>query len=124
MKTFALGLGLALALAASAASAQTTPAATAPMACQQQLADLQKIWSDDMPVAPSKPAPSQVVGKLGHVHSGIDYNYMVRQFRAAEADCNSGLEHDAMLHMDVIRAVMRLPAVAHPAAHNYQPMTH
>jgi hypothetical protein len=119
MKTFVIGLATALTLAAAGASAQTSGPAAPPTTCQQQLVDLQKTWSDVFP--PAKPSAARVQGREGHAHSGIEYAYMSRQFRQATAACKAGEGHAAMLRMDVIRAILKLPEVAHPAARNYQP---
>ena len=124
MKTATIAFAAAIVMAAAGASAQTPPTAQAPggpMACKQQLADLDREWSADLPFAPSKASPAQVVGRNGHAHTGIDYDYMSRQMRLAGHDCDAGREHEAMLRMDAVRAIMKLPEVAHPASHNYQP---
>jgi len=125
MNTATIAFATAIMLAAAGASAQTAaqaPAqAAAPAICKQQLADLEKTWREVLPFSPQKPSPAQVAGRQGHTHPGIEYNYMSTQMRQARQDCDAGREHEAMLRMDVVRAIMKLPEVAHPAAHNYQP---
>jgi len=122
MKTVTVALAAAFVLAATGASAQP-PAdnAPAPATCKQQLDDLSKTLSNLMPFSPAKPSQGRVMGHQGHTHTGIDYNYMNTQMRLARQDCKAGKEHEAMLRMDVVRAVMKLPEVAHPASHNYPP---
>jgi len=124
MKTITVALAAAIILAAAGASAQppadTAPGA-APATCKQQLDELSKTLSNLMPFSPGKPSQGQVMGHQGHAHTGIDYNYMNTQMRLARQDCNAGKAHEAMLLMDVVRAVMKLPEVAHPASHNYHP---
>jgi hypothetical protein len=124
MKTTTVALAAAFALVAAGASAQT-PAANAPAAppatCQQQLDELSKTLSALMPFGLEKPGQGKVTGHKGHTHTGIDYNYMNTQMRRAQQDCKAGKEHEATLRMDVVRAVMKLPEVEHPASHNYHP---
>jgi hypothetical protein len=125
MKTATIAFAAAVLMAAAGASAQT-PAATdrapiAPTACKQQLADFDTTWREVMPFSPGKPSQAQVMGRKGHAHTGIDYNYMSLQMRLAGQDCNAGREHEAMLRMDVVRSIMKLPEVAHPAT---QPVKH
>lgn len=111
-------------MTAGGAYAQTPAAgapAAAPAACQQQLGDLSKELNTLMPYGLEKPAQGQVIGHNGHTHTGIDYTYMNTQMRRAHQDCKAGKEHEAMLRMDVVRAVMKLPEVEHPASHSYHP---
>lgn len=119
MNTFAIGVATALTLAtvgmSTAAPVPSAPATT----CQQQLNDLGQTWSDVLPFSPAKPAQARVLGRQGHAHGGMEYNYMVSQFRQAAAACAAGEEHTAMLRLDTVRAIMKLPAVAHPEAHHY-----
>jgi len=128
MKTTTIALTAAFVLAAAGASAQTpaanapaAPSAAPPATCQQQLDELSKTLSPLMPFGLEKPAQGKVMGHKGHTHTGIDYNYMNTQMRRAQQDCKAGKEHEAMLRMDVVRAVMKLPEVEHPASHNYPP---
>lgn len=117
MKTTLFVLAAAFTLAAASASAQTA----APATCQQELEELSKTLNTLMPFGLEKPAQGKVQGYKGHTHTGIDYNYMNTQMRRAQRDCKAGKEHEAMLRMDVVRAVMKLPEVEHPASHNYHP---
>ncbi len=124
MKTTIFALAAAFALTVAGASAQTTtpnaPAAV-PATCQQQLDELSKTLNTLMPFGQDKPAQGKVMGHNGHTHTGVDYNYMNIQMRRAQQDCKAGKEHEAMLRMDAVRAVMKLPEVDHPASHNYHP---
>lgn len=124
MKTTVFALAAAFTLTAAGVSAQTTapsaPAA-APATCQQELEELSKTLNTLMPFGLEKPAQGKVMGQKGHTHTGIEYNIMNTQMRRAQRDCKAGKEHEAMLRMDVVRAVMKLPEVEHPVSHNYQP---
>jgi hypothetical protein len=124
MKTMIIALAAAFVLAIAGASAQTPAATTSaapPATCQAQLDDLSRTLSRLMPFGLEKPAQGKVMGHNGHTHTGIDYNYMNTQMRRAQQDCKAGKPHEAMLRMDVVRAVMRLPEVGHPASHNDDP---
>jgi hypothetical protein len=71
--------------------------------CQQQLDQLSQQWE----------------ARHGHQHMGPVVTFMRDQLRSAAQLCNAGQEHEAMLRMDVVRAYLSLPEVAHPASHDY-----
>jgi hypothetical protein len=123
MKTITVAVAAAFTLITAGAYAQTTPqrAPVAPAACQQQLDELSKTLSRLMPFGLEKPGQGKVMGHNGHTHTGIEYNDMNAQMRRARQDCQAGKEHEAMLRMDVVRAIMRLPEVEHPTSHTDRP---
>lgn len=67
---------------------------------------------------PNREDPNKVLaGKDGHAHTIADLDSMRRHMIAAKETCASGNEHAAMLHMDVVRALHKLPAIQHPDEH-------
>lgn len=111
MKTlFAVAAVALLAIAA-------TPASAAP-ACEAQVAEMQAAWKT-VPHPYSKIAERK--GRGDHDHNAMSETYMNGQLRQAEAQCKGGNDHEALLRLDVVRAWLKLPEIAHPAEHNYQP---
>lgn len=60
----------------------------------------------------------QFDARHGHQHMGSVVTFMRDQLRSATQLCDAGQEHEAMLRMDVVRAYLSLPEVAHPASHD------
>ena len=89
--------------------------------CSQELTTLSGQWNDIGLPSPTKPAQARVAGRGGHVHSGGEVTFMRGQFNRAARLCKDGNEHEAMLRMDVVRAILKLSEVQHPAGHNYTP---
>ena len=54
-----------------------------------------------------------------HTHTVADLTVIRDQMAIAVQLCKEGQDHEAMLRMDEIRALMKLPEVGHPASHNY-----
>ncbi len=55
----------------------------------------------------------------GHAHTGGEVNVMLQQLGRAARSCKAGEEHEAMLRMDAVRAIMKFAEIAHPASHHY-----
>ncbi len=111
MKTlFAVAAVALLAIAA-------TPASAAP-ACEAQVAEMQAAWKA-VPHPYSKLAEKKT--RADHDHNAMSETYMNGQLRQAESLCKGGNDHEALLRLDVIRAWLKLPEIAHPVEHNYQP---
>lgn len=89
--------------------------------CAQELTVLSGQWNDIGLPSPTKPAQARVAGTGGHVHTGGEVTFMREQFNRAAHLCKDGNEHEAMLRMDIVRAILNLSEVQHPAAHNYAP---
>lgn len=87
--------------------------------CQQQLDQLSQQWNAIGLPPPSKPGQALVTGKYGHQHTGGEVTFMRNQLQSAGHLCSSGQEHEAMLRMDLVRAYLNLPEVAHPPSHRY-----
>jgi hypothetical protein len=111
---FAAGLVATSALATSA-FAQTAAAPD----CKSQLEALSKDIAATGLGTPDKPGGGVVRGRKGHSHTGAEMTVMQDHLRAAQRACSAGEEHDAMLHMDVVRAVVHLAEVQHPDSHHY-----
>jgi hypothetical protein len=85
--------------------------------CQTQLDALTRQWDETGLLPPSKPGQAVVTGRQGHQHTGPEVEYMRQQINRAAHLCSEGKEHEAMLHMDVVRAFLKLPEIAHPPGH-------
>lgn len=66
----------------------------------------------------SKPT-SMAKGVGGHEHVQSAVDSMRYHLAVAKELCNEGKDHDALLHVDVIRAFLRLPEIQHPSDHRY-----
>lgn len=67
---------------------------------------------------PNRVDPNKVLkGKEGHTHTVADLDTMRRHLLAARDLCDQGDEHAALLHMDVVRALHKLPEIQHPVDH-------
>ncbi|HTI82675.1 MAG TPA: hypothetical protein VL614_19655 [Acetobacteraceae bacterium] len=84
-------------------------------------AEIQKTTSDWQAIAlqpASKPGQiSKGVSGHAHIQSAVDS----MRFHLAEAKslCKQGKDHDALLHLDVVRAFLNLPEIQHPTDHRY-----
>ena len=88
-------------------------------ACSQELDALSGQWNAIGLPPPEKPGQPRVNGRGGHSHTAGEVNFMRNQIGRAARLCKDGNEHEAMLRMDVVRAILKLAEVQHPAAHNY-----
>lgn len=88
--------------------------------CQQRLDETKAQWQAS-PIPTSKARAMNVGTGRNHDHSAMVTNYMQGQIAKAETLCRAGKEHDALLHVDVVRAWLQLPFEEHPAQHGYHP---
>lgn len=109
MKTLLAVTAVAL-VAAIAAPASASPA------CEAQVAEMQAAWKA-VPHPYSKMAERKTRGD--HDHNVMAETYMTGQMKQAEAQCKAGNDHEALLRLDVVRAWLKLPEIAHPAEHGY-----
>jgi len=66
----------------------------------------------------SKPSGmTRGTGSHQHIQSAVDS--MHYHLATATALCNQGQDHEARLHLGVVRAFLNLPEVQHPADHRY-----
>lgn len=116
MKTLTVAL-LGVALASGAARAQQRPAS---QICGAELDQFTREWNAiDLPTG-SKPA-ARVTAPGGHSHIQGEVDMMMTHARRAADLCREGKDHEALLHMDLVRAWLKLPEVPHPAAHRAAP---
>ena len=95
----------------------TSTTAMAAHTCATQLEALSKQWDDTGLLPPGKPGQGVVSGRQGHQHTGPEVEYMRQQINRAAHLCSEGKEHEAVLHMDVVRSFLKLPEIAHPPEH-------
>ena len=114
---FHIALGAAILLGAAPANAvEATPQQ---QTCAQELIVLGGQWDAIGLPAPGKPAQGRVYGAAGHTHTGGEVSFMRQQLGKAARSCKAGEEHEAMLRMDAVRAIMKFAEIAHPASHRY-----
>lgn len=106
--TFAVALGFATTI--GAAQTQST--------CTAEIEKTRNDWRALNLQPASKPsAVSKGVKGHEHVQSAVDS----MRFHLAEATtlCRYGKDHEALLHLDVVRAFLNLPEIQHPTDHRY-----
>ena len=111
-------VAIALAVATIAAPAAFAQDAVA-HDCKTALEALGKDYAATGLSTPSKPSAAIVQGVKGHRHGGPELTVMRRHFAEAQRSCDEGKDHESMLHQDVVRALLNLPEVQHPASHHY-----
>lgn len=117
MKTLTIA-ALALALAHGAALGQQRQPASE--VCGSELDQFTREWNAIGLPTGSKPA-SRVTAPGGHSHVQSEVNMMMFHVKRAKQLCREGKDHEALLHMDLVRAWLKLPEIAHPASHQYPP---
>ena len=106
---------LAIGLASGAALAQQPPAKAA---CGAEFDQFKKEWNAIALPTGSKPS-ARVTAPGGHSHTQGEVDMMMFHAKKAVALCREGKDHEALLHMDMVRAWLKLPDLPHPASHNY-----
>jgi hypothetical protein len=114
-------LGATAAFAAfvgNGAIAQGNLATPEPQSCDQQVKELSDRWRG-MAFSPEADPVGQMrsYGWKNHAHSKDEATVVELQLSKAARLCEEGKQHEAMLRMDVVRAILRLPAVEHPSSH-------
>lgn len=89
--------------------------------CSQQLKQLSDEWQGIKFSPEADLHQNRNYGWNSHAHSEAEIVFLEAQLQMAERLCTEGKEHDAMLRMDVARAILKLPEVSHPASHRYKP---
>ena len=107
---------LAIGLASGAALAQPPPAKAA---CGAEFDQFKKEWNAIALPTGSKPG-ARVTAPGGHSHSEMEVGMMMSHARLAGKLCKQGKDHEALLHMDMVRAWLKLPNIPHPISHKYQ----
>lgn len=111
---------LGLAFLASLLAAPIAFAQDAPQNCKTALDALGQEYAETGLSSPTKPSGGMMRGVNGHTHSGAEMTVMRTHFMEAQHTCEAGKDHESMLHQDVVRAILNLPPVDHPASHHYK----
>jgi hypothetical protein len=86
--------------------------------CRAAIEQTKSDWQAISLQPASKPgAMSQGTGGHRHVQAAVDS--MRFHLATAVRLCNEGKDHEARLHLDVVRAFLNLPEVQHPTDHTY-----
>jgi hypothetical protein len=98
--------------------ASTLGVAHAENACNAEIEKTKADWQALQLQPASKPG-SISRGIPGHAHIQAAVDSM--RFHMAEATklCKEGNDHEALLHLDVVRAFLNLPEIQHPTDHRY-----
>ena len=68
----------------------------------------------------SEGKPSSMArGVEGHHHIQSSVDSMRIHLAAAQDLCKAGNDHESLLHLDILRAFLQLPEIAHPVDHQY-----
>lgn len=90
---------------------------TAIAGCNSEIEKTKADWAA-LKLMPSKPgAPSKGIRGHEHITAAVDS----MRFHLAEAEdlCDAGNSHEALLHLNIIRAFLDLPEFQHPTSHFY-----
>ena len=111
-------LPLAVAITVALGFATGIGAAHAQSACTSEIEKTRSDWQALKLVPASKPS-STSKGVKGHEHIQSAVDSM--RFHMAEATtlCKEGKDHEALLHLDIVRSFLNLPEIQHPADHRY-----
>lgn len=103
---------VALMILASPGIARSAPA------CSAEIDKTQNDWQALRLEPVSKPgAISRGVGSHAHVQAAV--TSMRYHLKKAQELCKSGNDHEALLHLDVLRAFLNVPEIQHPIDHHY-----
>jgi hypothetical protein len=103
---------------AAMAFASTLGVARSENTCNSEIEKTKAEWQALALQPASKPgAISRGVKGHEHIQSAVDS----MRFHLAEATrlCKQGQDHEALLHLDVVRAFLQLPEIQHPTDHRY-----
>jgi hypothetical protein len=98
--------------------ATTFGVAQAENACNSEIGKTKSDWQAISLQPASKPGViSKGVNGHAHIQSAVDS----MRFHLAEATtlCKEGSDHEALLHLDIVRAFLNLPEIQHPTDHRY-----
>ena len=122
MGTPILGLALVVSGLLTGASAAQAQAAQPiqPVACTDAIEQLRAEW-DAIGLSTSAKPGGRVTGRGSHAHVQAEVSSMGFHFQQATADCRQNKDHEALLHVDLIRAWLKLPEEFHPVEHQALP---
>ena len=89
-----------------------------PLACGAELVRFKAEWNAIGLPEGSKPA-TRVTAPGGHSHAQAEVDMMMGHAKRAAKLCQEGKDHEALLHMDLVRAWLKLPDIPHPLSHRY-----
>jgi len=105
-------------LIAACLIAGTSASASAQSTCGAAIEKTKSDWRAIHLQPASKPgAMSQGVDGHKHIQAAVDS--MTSHMSIATEFCKGGKDHEAMLHLDVVRAFLNLPEVQHPTDHRF-----
>jgi hypothetical protein len=96
----------------------TLGVANAEFACTSEIDKTKADWQALALQPASKPgAMSKGINGHEHIQAAVDS----MRFHLSEAStlCKQGSDHEALLHLDVVRAFLKLPDIQHPTDHHY-----
>ena len=103
---------------AAVALAATLGVAQAENTCNSEIDKTKADWQGIALQPASKPgAVSKGVRGHEHIQSAVDS--MRFHLSEATALCKKGSDHEALLHLDIVRAFLNLPEIRHPTDHQY-----
>lgn len=86
--------------------------------CKSEIEKTRSDWAALKLEPKSKPSSiSKGVGGHEHIQGAVDS--MRVHLHEADSLCTAGNEHEALLHLNVIRAFLELPEFKHPTSHHY-----
>lgn len=87
-------------------------------ACQSDIEKTKNDWRA-LKLEPGSKPTSLSKGVRGHEHVQAAVTSMRYHLHEAAMLCDEGKDHEALLHVNVIRAFLDLPEFQHPASHHY-----
>ncbi len=87
-------------------------------ACQSEIDKTKHDWRA-LKLEPGSKPTSLSKGVRGHEHVQAAVTSMRYHLHEAQMLCDEGKDHEALLHVNVIRAFLDLPEFQHPASHRY-----
>jgi hypothetical protein len=100
-------------LVAGAGTAQATGV------CNSEIEKTKQEWAAIKLEPGSKPSAMAKGTPAHHQHVQAAVDSMRIHLKFAEDLCKQGLDHESLLHVDVVRAFLHLPEIQHPASHRY-----
>ena len=95
-----------------------TGAARAENACDGEIQKTKSDWQA-LRLEPASKPMGIAKGVNGHKHITAEVASMRFHLVRAQDLCKAGNDHEALLHLDVIRAFLKIPEIQHPVDHHY-----
>lgn len=94
-------------------------AAQAAGVCNSEIEKTKAEWQSIRLEPGSKPSSISKGVPAHHQHVQAAVESMRIHLKFAEDLCKQGMDHESLLHLDVVRAFLHLPEIQHPASHRY-----